>query len=290
MYVDVLLVLNYITTAVLLAATARLLGVTIPRRKIVGASLLGAAGSLAIFLPFMGFFALMGYRIALSGAIVLVALPRAGWRQLLVSWALFFAVNFFFAGVMLGIWMLFAPAGMLYYNGVVYFGINPLTLLGSTAAAYLLLGLWQRLSRAGRLSGTRCRVTLKLAGKSCTLEALIDTGNSLCEPFSGAPVIVCPLGAVRGILEPELASALRTGDLEQAARAAAGRIRMVPYAALGGSGTLPALRLDGLLAESGGVRYSSQLCYMAISNDNVGAGGAQAILNPDIIYRKLEVV
>ena len=283
-YVDVLLVLNYVTTAALLAATAKLLGIEIQRRRIVGAALLGAMGSLAIFLPFMGFFPLLCYRILLSGAIVIAALPWAGWVQLVKGWAMFFAVNFFFAGVMLGIWMLFAPSGMIYYNGIVYFNINPVMLLASTAAAYALLGLARRLSRAGRIPGTKCRITVTLDSKSCSLDGLIDTGNSLYEPFSGAPVFVCPLGAVKGILTRELAGAIRGEDLELAAIAAGRRIRMVPYAAMGSRGTLPALRVDELIIHSGGNSYTAQLCYMAISSERIGEGGRVAILNPDLLY------
>jgi len=288
-YVDVLLVLNYVVNAALLSGSARLLGIKIPRRKIVGAALLGALGSLTIFLPFLGFFIMLAYRILLSGMIVLAALSWAGWAHFLKGWFVFFAVSFFFAGAMLGIWLLFAPGGMIYYNGVVYFNINPITLLISTAAAYALLGLIGRLSRAGRLPGIKCRVTIKLNGKSCSLHALIDTGNSLYEPFSGIPVIVCSLQAVSFLLAPALASAIRAGDWEQTAKQAGTRIRVIPYAAMGSKGTLPALRVDELIIQREGELYKTELCYMAISAEKIGEGEGQAILNPDLIGRKLKM-
>ena len=288
-YVDVLLVVNYVVNAVLLTGTARLLGAKIPRRKLVGAALLGALGSLAIFLPFMGFFPMLVYRVLLSAAIVLIALPREGWAQFVKGWATFFAVNFFFAGVMLGIWLLFAPGGMIYSGGIVYFNINPLTLLVSTAAAYGLLGLIQRFSRAGRLVGTKCRVTVKLGGKSCSLGALIDTGNSLYEPFSGIPVIVCSLQAVRAVLPPELADAIQTGDWEKAALQEGVRIRLIPFSAMGGRGTLPGLRVDELIVRQNGGLFKAELCYMAVSAQSIGADGSQALLNPDLIGKKLKM-
>jgi len=288
-YVDVLLVVNYVVTAVLLAGTAKLLGTGIPRRRIVLASLLGAFGSLSIFSPFTGFLPMLGFRILLSAAILLVALPWAGWAQFLKGWAVFFAVNFFFAGVMLGVWLLLAPRGMIYQGGVVYFNINPLTLLISTAAAYALLGLIQRFSRAGRLVGTTCRVSIKLAGNSCSLQALIDTGNSLYEPFSGIPVIVCSLQAVRPILDPALAGAIRAGDWKQAATRAGVRIRLIPYAGVDGKGALPALRVDELIIRQKGELYKAELCYMALSAQSIGTDGCQAILNPDLIGKKLKM-
>jgi len=288
-YVDVLLVLNYITTALLLCGTAKILGTQIKRRRIVGAALLGAVGSLAIFLPFMSFFVMMSYRFFLSGIIVLVALPWESFMGLLKGWGMFFAVNFFFAGAMLGLWLLFAPRGMIYLGGIVYFNINPMTLLIGAAAAYLLLGLAHRLSRGGRLMGTKCRVTVKLGGNSCSLGALVDTGNSLYEPFSGVPVIVCPLREVSVLLNPALARAIKAGDWRRTATNAGVRIRVVPYSAMGGKGTLPALRVDELIIQHDGQLYKAGLCYMAISAQRIGEGGAQAILNPDLVAAKLKM-
>ena len=287
-YVDVLLVLNYITTVLLVAGTAKLLGVQATRLRIVGAALLGAAGSLAIFVP-LSFFAILAYRLFLSGLIVLVALPWENFTQLLKGWGMFFAVNFFFAGAMLGIWLLFAPRGMIYMGGVVYFNINPMGLLIGAVAAYILLGFAHRLSRAGRLTGIKCRATIKLGGNSCTLNALIDTGNSLYEPFSGAPVIVCPLREVGVILDSALATAIKAGDWQTAAQKAGVRIRVIPYAAMGIKSTLPALRVDELIIRHEGQLYKAGLCYMAISPQRIGEGGAQAILNPDLVTAKLKM-
>jgi len=281
-YVDVLLVLNYAVTALLVVCTAKLMGIRIKRREIVTAALLGSLGSLTIFLPFMGFFPLLLTRILLSGLIVLAALPFRGAGQFFKGWFIFFAVNFFFAGVMLGIWMLFAPSGMLYYNGVVYFNVKPMTLLLATVAAYLLLRLGNWLSRGGRLSGNRCRATIKLKGNTCALEALIDTGNSLYEPFSGAPVIVCRLEALKHLLEAPFYQALKKGDLEAAARVPGVKFRMVPYAGLGSSGALPAIQIDELFIRRGNDLYKAELVYAALSNERFGEG-YDAILNPDLI-------
>lgn len=286
-YVDVLLVLNYVVTVLLLACTAKLLGIKIKRRRIVVAALLGAMGSLTIFLPFMGFWQMLFTRVALSAGIVLAALPwRGGW-QLLKGWFVFFAVNFFFAGVMLAIWMLFAPGGMLYYNGVVYFHVSAPLLLITTAAAYLLLGLFGRLSRAGRIPHSTCRATVTLDGKSCAMDALVDTGNSLCEPLSGIPVMVCSLQAVGDILEPGLYQAIEEGNLEAYAQIARTRVRLIPYSAVGGKGTLPALKADRLVTEQNGIQYSTELVYLAISKQPIGPDGCQALLNPDLMAQKL---
>lgn len=235
----------------------------------------------------MSFFPMLFARILLSALIVLATLPRRGVLFFLKGWFVFFAVNFFFAGGMLGIWMLFAPRGMLYYNGVVYFHLNPLTLLLSTMAAYLLLSLISRLSRGSRLSGSKCRAVLWLEGKSCTLEGFLDTGNGLYEPFSGIPVVVCQREAVRPLLGEELYLALKRGELSAVASQSKA-IRLIPYAGVGKGGALPAVRLDELVTWREGEAYHTERVYMAITGEKLGDGW-DAILHPDLIGTKITV-
>ena len=71
-------------------------------------------------------------------------------------------------------------------------------------------------------AGTRCTLIISDCGKTAECEALIDTGSSLCEPFSGIPVIV----AAEDVL-PE------TRDK---------KYRLVPFSSVGGDGLLKAYR------------------------------------------------
>ena len=74
-YVDVLLVLNYIVNLLLVLCTAKLSGVLPVRRKIVAAALVGSLCSLTIFLPFMGFFYDVAAKALISALMVRVAFP-----------------------------------------------------------------------------------------------------------------------------------------------------------------------------------------------------------------------
>jgi stage II sporulation protein GA (sporulation sigma-E factor processing peptidase) len=288
-YVDVLLLLNYVVTVLLLEASARLLGCSPRRIRLVFASLLGAFSSLVIFLPQGGFFSTILTKAAISAAIVLVSFAGRGIAFTLKAWGMFFAVSFFFAGVMLGIWMIFSPGGMLYHNGVVYYHLNPMTLLACTVAAYILLSLFRRFSRGSRVPGMCCDATLFLGEKKVTLKALIDSGNSLYEPFSGTPVIVANLESVRPILPGPLFRALEKGDWEEAAKKAGTRVRLIPYKAVGGEGALPSIRLDCLETERDGAKRRVERVYLAVSGRDIGTEGCEVILSPDLAGRPVRV-
>lgn len=149
-YVDVLLVMNYIINMLLIVCMGKLSGREPKRRRIVAAALFGAATSLTIFLPFMGVFLSILMKLVISAAIVLIAFSYINLRIFFKQLFLFFAVSFSFAGVMLGIWLAFSPKGMTYYNGVVYFDISSFLLIITTAVAYALLAIASRLTRGGQ--------------------------------------------------------------------------------------------------------------------------------------------
>lgn len=62
-YADVLVVVNYIVNLLLLLASAKLLGVVICRWRLCAGALVGALGSLVIFLPYVGMWFQILYKI-----------------------------------------------------------------------------------------------------------------------------------------------------------------------------------------------------------------------------------
>jgi len=287
-YVDVLLIINYIINLLLVLCTAKISGIKPQRRKIVAAALFGSLCSLTIFLPFLGFFAELLLKLAISALIVRIAMPYDSAREYLRRWFAFFAVNFFFAGSMLGIWMAFTPQWMMYYNGVVYFDISTISLIGATIAAYLLLSLMSRVSRAGRLQGDLCKVRIYLGERMCELSGLIDSGNSLSEPFSGMPVMVCWLEEVRQLMSPQVADCIMNGDFSGLLELDI-PFRLVPYSAVGGGGVLPAFTPDKLIVRDKQGAHRVENVYVALSAKKVGDGRYGAILNPDMIRVKTSI-
>jgi stage II sporulation protein GA (sporulation sigma-E factor processing peptidase) len=281
-YVDVLLVINYGISLLLIASTAKLAGRKCRGRRIVAAALLGAVSSLAIFLPLHDFFSMLLLRLGISAGIVLVAFRPATCKVYLREWFLFFAVTFTFAGAMLGLWMLLRPSGMVYYNGIVYFDIPPALLMATTMAVYFLLELSYRLARKGRIKQEFYRVVIREKGRSVALTGLVDTGNSLYEPFSGIPVIVASLERLASILPPGTPEALLGGKYE-AGEDCGMTLRGIPCGHVGGSGILPAFRPERLTLTRGAATYEVERCYVAISLTSIGDERYDALLHPGLI-------
>ena len=114
---------------------------------------------------------------------------------------------------------------------------------------------------------------VQLLGRSCAFTAIADSGNCLSDPLTGSAVAVaCPhaLAPLFGPAEPLLDI---TDPVELLSAAGAypelkGRLRLIPFSALGGGGLLPVFRPDRLLI--GGKEDRERL--IAISPEAAGPG------------------
>lgn len=281
-YLDVLFLLNFFITWLLLMATVKLMNAPKKRWRLLCGSLLGGVFSLLILFPVSGWALCM---IRLSMGVLLVMLvfwERGKGRQTAKAGFCFFVVNFLFAGVMLALWNFFPMAGMQYKNGVVYFNFSALTLALSTAAAYLALSvftaIWNKRSRKEELIFIR----LALGGRETEICCLADTGNKLCDLFSGLPVIVCEYGAVEELLPIRLrtffsggADTALIGAEEEGRRI---RLRMIPVSGAGGQGSLPAFLPERLTVGENECR-----AMVAVTEQRLSDGSFRGILNTALL-------
>lgn len=262
-YVDVLLAVNYTVNLVLLLAAARLSGAVVARKRLCLAALLGALGSLAIFLPYSGGLLHAVYKLALTFAMTAAAFGVAPRRRLIKGLLALMASSFAFAGLMLA--LQFFWSGVLYQNGIVYFDISALDIILWTAVSYGGLWLFERLFLNRTAEKKLCRVTVDLAGKQISFRALADTGNQLKEPFSGAPVMVC---------DGKLAQRVSDDHPE--------RIRLIPCSTVAGGTVLEAFRPDSVRILHDGYETVTRDIYVAKSREPI-MGEYEAVFNPQII-------
>ena len=264
-YVDVLLGLNLFINYFLLLAVGRFLHLTVRRLRLVGGAAIGALYSLTILAPPLPSILSLLCRLAVSAIIMLAAYPLRS-PKLLRGVTAFYLVNFAFAGFLLAFWYLTSAQGILIRNSVVYFNLSPVVFLAATVLAYGAVRLIQRLTGREEPKALLCRVSATRAGASVSFSARVDTGNSLTEPFSGAPVIVADAEAVAALIPPQ----------EEGCR-------LVPYHTVSGSGLLHAFRPESLMIECAGKVTKPPQVYIAVSEQPVSQDGFRALLNPSLL-------
>lgn len=257
-YADILVVMNLAVDYLVLFGTARLAGVRFLRLRALAAAAVGAVYSLCVLFP-LPMWALRLSRLGVSAGMVLICFGRRRAAELLRLLAIFYLCGFVFSGFMLLLSLAAQPNAFLLKNGVVYFELSAMEIVAAACAAFGLTEVLRRLFRHGEAEGV-CTAKVYYGGKAAVLKGFTDTGNSLVEPLSGAPVAVCRLGSVLKILPSGMAAVLKNGDLSTEYG-----VRLVPCSTVSGTVLIPAIRPQRLEIEHGGVRFEAEDVMLGFS-------------------------
>ncbi len=242
---DDMFLLNLVINYLLLVATAKLCALPLKRGRFALAAALGAAYSVALLLPSMGFLSSPVIKLSLGAVMILISFGSN--KSLLKPYLAFLCVSAACAGAVIAVSLL---TGTPAENGY-YIGASMKTLILTFAAAYFVLTLvFSRITK--RRSREVLTASIVLCSKTHNFTALRDTGNELFDPISRLPVMVMGLDAATALLPSDCLAALYLGasDFIQSLSTypeLKSRFRLVPYSAIGTkSGLLPVFRPDSL--------------------------------------------
>lgn len=282
-YADILVILNLIITFFLLLATRSFTKESGKNWRLLLGAVAGGVYSLQVFLPEMGAFPNFLSRLAAGILISLIAFGFRTPKRFLKICLVFVSETFAFAGLMIGLWIIFRPSGMVINNSTVYFGISLPVLIVSTTVCYLISLIFSKIVMRTKPQSMIYQITLVADGKTLTGRAMLDTGNKLSESFSGYPAVVCTYNFIEKILPEETKSffggevtSLHTIKDEKWKK----KTRLVTYSTVSSSGVLPAFRPDLLKV---GKEITSDKVYVAVINYKKHINeGFDMLLNPDL--------
>ena len=222
-YLDMVVLLNFLVDFLLLLGTNRLSGFPLgPGRSAAGALLGGVYGG-ACMLPSFRFLGNILWRIVSLACIAMLAfgIGRSAWKR----GGVFVLLSMAMGGIALSLGKSNFPS-----------------LLLAAASVWLLCR-----AAFGDIVGGQEYVAVEIPGREgiLRLTALKDTGNTLRDPVTGAPVLVID-GASAKMLTGLTAAQLEA-PLETLAAQPVPGLRLIPYRAVGVSGgMLLAMRFDGV--------------------------------------------
>lgn len=239
-YIDSLFFLSLFTDYLLCLVTGRFCGLYLKRIRYFLSALFGAVYSVLVFLPGLSFLALPVMELVSAGIMGLIAF--GGEERLLRCLGVFFAVSASFGGA---VWALTLHAGEA--------ALDLRLLFFLFALFYLILSIIAR-SKLIKAEGRTVHTEIRLNERHCAFRALVDTGNCLTDPVTGAAVMIASPAALLPLF-PGAGEILETGDaVELVEKAEASprmqaKLRLLPYRALGVEGLLPVFRPDEVRIE-----------------------------------------
>ncbi len=264
-YIDILLAVNLFVDFLLLSGVARVLHRPHKRFRLILGATVGALSSLMILLPPLPLWMTLTFRTVCAAVMVGVAFPFYGIGTFARTTAVLFVISALFAGMCEALWLFAAPTGLLVERGVVYYDVPPLYLVIFTSLAYGALCLYNRLTVKRVARGADYRLQIRHRGQEITLTAMLDTGCSLCDPFSGAPVALCKTTCIADLLAAETAP-----------------LRYIPFSALGGEGMLPSFRPERVTVFCNNTAFDISGTWIA-ATDSIRGGEYDALIGPALV-------
>lgn len=281
-YLDVLILINlYVTYFQILAVSVFTHRKTVWYRKLSAAGI-GAVASLSIFIPQEMVLTLTLLKIFLCALIAFVAFGYTGFRAYAVSVLFLMLVSFVFSGLMLCVWLFAAPMKMLFINGTVYFGVDTMTIILSTCAAYGVVRIIRYiLDKNGKTDG-KYTVIINNNGRECRLSALADSGNGMVDCFSGLPVIVCRRDMCADVSPPAIEMIENNSDISDIGTQMIKGVRIMPFSTVGKGGLICMFKAESVVIDD----ETNEEKYPVNALIGIVIGGRQeyeAIFNPKIL-------
>lgn len=256
LYIDVFFLVNFMMDSILLLLTRKILKCSATHGWVfLGAAVGAFLTCVVMVIPISAVFV----KFILFHGFVNVVMIKIGlkirWDKMFIKAFLLLYVSGFLMGGVLGYLNQYVRTGSLFFAL-------------SVASYYVVLGIWNLISYMARVKNNRCQVTLFKNGKSCTTEALIDTGNCLKDSVTGKPVSVVDKSVAACLYDTEYPEGLR----------------YIAYHSVGkGQGIMPLLTLDYMVIADRGNK-SAQKPLIAVSEEQIAEEGIyKMILNPDLL-------
>lgn len=253
-YVDILLALNWWIDYLLLLGVRRRLGGGARPWRLAAGALVGALTCFVLFLPRFSVWLDLAVKLAAALVMIGVAFRWQGWREFVRRSLVLFVLSAGLAGLCGAVYFFVAPDGFYVFNGVVYYGVSPLLLVGFTVLCYGVLWLSDWATRRHAPVGYTFRVRLTVGEQHTDFLCLYDSGNHLTEPFSGYPVLVVEREVIEPLMTVPSAEELPVG----------GGWRLIPYNTVNGGGLLPAFIPTRIAVLTGKEEVALGVCYVAV--------------------------
>ena len=242
-------------------------------------SLMGGAYSLVIFLPNM-YVALSIIGRALFLLAVTLAVFGFGYiRRFFRCFFLLCTASVICAGAVVAAWLFFLPDAVAVHNGSFYVDISFIQLVIICVILYVFAQIFGKF--LFRRSSEEINVRLKISfnGKVVSANGIIDTGNTLCDSFTGEPVSVISQSFALSMLPAACVAAATDpvgGNIPEG-------MHLVVSDTVGSNALMCAFKAESMTLISSDKQVNVKDVTLAVSPRESFAGGKSVLVNSAFI-------
>ncbi|MEG0091748.1 MAG: sigma-E processing peptidase SpoIIGA [Oscillospiraceae bacterium] len=242
-YIDVLIIANFIIGYFLLLATAILSGYTYKRKRIICAALIGAFSSLIIFWNIKSVLLGASIKIFILACCVMMAFGYKSIKKFAIQAAYYIFFNMLLTGMVV---YAAQKTSVIYQNNTFfYFNISPITLVVFSLIIYGTITLCQ-LVKERILPRETMEISLCLErGTDIKLKAFFDTGFALKDIINNKDIILVDYNAVKNYISQDLQEMIND-YFSQGISKANEKITPVFFNTISGDGNLPGIKAVSL--------------------------------------------
>lgn len=266
-YADILILVNFAVDYFLLAICRRFINKKARLWRMLLSAALGGVFSLYILLPQSKFLLQCMVQVAMCMVLCWAAFGFENVKSFLRNTLILFCVNFAYSGAMIAMWLLFKPHGMVINNSVIYFNVSPLFLVLFSVVGYFAVMVLRRLFKKNFSQNVYCDVTLFCNNSSLSLQAIIDTGNSISDVFGISQIFIVDQNVITSLLKTEIDNPAR--------------FRKVPCNTVTGEKLLDGYRIDYADVHCDKNKYRFKNPILAVSQTSLK--DCQLIINPETL-------
>ena len=172
-------------------------------------------------------------------------------------------------------YLTFRPGFMAFGNTYFYVDFSLLSLVIFTAVSYFAVAAVRRLMDRGCDAKRKYKVVIRKSGKTVSVDAIADTGNSLVDMFSGKPVIICRSADLTGVVDLPAEPFAENAELLYKTNG----LRFIPYSTIGNAGMIAVFSPDEtVICDSESSKFRKVDAMIGIDTKDV-----PAIFNPKLL-------
>ena len=256
-YVDLVLLLNFLFDLILLITTTYILKRNVKSYRLIFSALIGSLSTFFLFINISGI-VLFIYKMILSFVMIIISFGYKNIKYFIKNLTYFYVVSILLGGFLyfLNITFSYKNNGLVFYNNGI--SINFIFLL---IASPIILVLYSKQVKDLKYNFSNYyKVNLKFNNHKINLNAYLDTGNTLVDPYLNKPVFI--LNKKKMIY-----------DINEF------KMVLVPYKTINGTNTLNCIIIDEL--EIIGFKTYKK-AIVGLIEENININGVDMILNSKI--------